>query len=184
MCIGPADECNTIGWEHRNLFHYDYYSHWHRWKKQPVDRLGSAAAEACHEGRLPYTVVASAPCMGSHRFISAIKFQGSQITLAMLDRRYRDYLTCRFDERNSGKVFLSSASYREYRGDCDSVAITEEYTFQEDGAFHFEKHHFQDGALASRTGKMDILWNWEPYPAFGDYDSMLEIKWVCGLGGI
>ena len=166
------------------MFHYDYYSHWHRWKKQPVNHLGCVAAHSCHEGRLPYTVVARAPCMGSHRFISAIKFQGTQITLAMLDRRYRDYLTCQFEERDNGKVFLGAATYREYRGDCDSIAITEEYVFQENGAVHFEKHHFQDGVLASRTGKMDIIWNWEPYPAFGDYDSMLEIKWVCGLGGV
>ena len=122
--------------------------------------------------------------MGSKRFISAIEFQGTQIRLAMLDRQCRDYLTCQFDERGNGKVFLSAATYREYRGDCDSVAITEEYTFQENGAVHFEKRHFQDGVLASRDGKMDVFWNWAPYPTFGDYDSLVEIRWVCGLGEI
>mgnify|MGYP003645579866 CR=1 FL=1 len=102
----------------------------------------------------------------------------------MLDHGYRDYLTCQFEERENENVFLSAATHRAYRGDCDSVAITEEYTFQEGGKAHFEKHHFQDGVLASRTGKMNVLWNWEAYPTFGDYDSMLEIRWVCALGQI
>ena len=81
-------------------------------------------------------------------------------------------------------MFLGAATYREYRGDCNSVAITEEYRFQEDGSVHFEKRHFQDGVLALRCGKMDVLWNWEAYPTFGDYDTLLEIRWVCNLGGI
>jgi len=164
------------------LFDYDYYRHWHRWKKRPVEHLGRSTAHSCHEGRHPYTVVATAPCMGTKGHIAAIAFRGPQIRLAMLDRAYRDYLTCQFEERDNGKVFLGAATFREYRGDCDSVATTEEFTFREDGAVHFEKRHVQDGVLASRDGKVDVLWNWEPYPTFGDYDTLLEIRWVCSLG--
>lgn len=102
----------------------------------------------------------------------------------MLDHRFRDYLTCQFEERDQGNVFVSSATYREYRGESDSVKITEEYAFQEGGSVHFEKRHFQDGVLASRTGKMNVFWNWGSYPTFGDYDTMLEIRWVCCLGEI
>lgn len=166
------------------MFDYEYYNHWHRWKKKPEEHLGRNAAHSRHEARDPYAVLATAPCMGSRKYLASIRFQGAQIVLTMLDDKYRDYLTCHFEERDNGKVFLSAATYRVYRGECDSVAVTEEFTFREDGTVLFEKRHFQDGVLALRTGKMDVLWNWEDYPTFGDYDSMLEIRWVCCLGEI
>jgi len=101
-----------------------------------------------------------------------------------LDRHLRDYLTCRFEARDSEKLFLSSATYHEYRGDSDAVALTEQYDFSEKGTVRFEKYHFQDGPLAARTCKVDVTGNWERYPYFGDYASMVEIRWVCQLSTI
>jgi len=180
--IGPTYRCAVIDRERRRLFEYEYYRHWHRWK--PVDSVGEDAAHSRHEARDPYAVLAMAPCMGSRKYIASIKFQGAQIALTMLDDNYRDYLTCQFEVRDNGKIFLSAATHRAYRGKCDSIAITEDYTFREEGTVLFEKRHFQDGVLALRTGKMDVVWNWENYPSFGDYDTLLEIRWVCNLGEI
>ena len=165
------------------LYNYDYYRLWRRWKKLPLDHLANDDAYRCHRTRRPYTVVVlGRPELGvDHPPSAVIEFRGSHIRMSMLDFRFREYLVCRFQEQDNKRVFLASATYHEFRGQSDSVAITEHYTFQANGGIQFQKYHFQNGVVALRSSKMNMLWNWESYPDFGNYDSMLEIRWVCHL---
>lgn len=106
---------------------------------------------------------------------SYIEFNDSYIGVFFLDDYYRAYLSYHFKEQENGKLFLSQAVYKEYEEETDNLEKTTHFFFEEDGTFKAKERDFVANTVGeTKPKKVDVSVNWEPYPEFGKYESLLN----------
>ena len=95
-----------------------------------------------------------------------------------LDGELREYLEYSFREDKPGQLFLTMLSYREYEDNSDQVRTGTTIISNANGKEFIRRYtRGEDGyTLEETTG--DVSSNWEPYPEFGQYDSISRIdRW-------
>lgn len=151
---------------------YDFYSYWNRWKKQPGDWLDLDAAQFFHDNRRPYTVL-----VGHPQPLSAIHVRKDYIRVVLFDGRLRERVTCVFEARTRGRVFMTTATVQTFRGQSDAFELGECHRVGENGSVVKEEEHFQTGRLDPIASKIDVTRLWAPYPKFGDYEAFFGLYW-------
>jgi len=149
-----------------------YCDGWFRAKKFAPEMWDEAKARAAHSKRQLYTALlgsASAPsCF--------VEVTGNSIGVGFLDALLREYLSYNFQERQPGKLFLSMATHRKFDGDSDKVTWGVTYFFDENGHVAIQEQDLiadEDAdAFISAETFLDVSANWEPYPQFGEYESI------------
>lgn len=152
---------------------YDFYTHWNRWKKQPGDWLGIDAARRLHEARRPYTVLLGrSECPDS-----AVHVREEGVGVVLFDRRLREWVSCHFETREGGMVFMTTATVQTFRGESDAFELRETHRASQDGSVVSERESFQTGRAEPSMSTMDVSRLWAPYPAFGEYEPFFGLYW-------
>lgn len=159
---------------------HEFYSHWLRHKKCPDGWLPLDAARCRHEHRKPYAVLVG----DSVRPAVVLELAGDTVRVVLLDDHLRERMVGTYELRDGDRLFLSEATYQTFRGNSDAFALVETHRFREDGVVVIEERHFQTGFAPPRRITMDVSRNWEDYPAFGDYESILAMHWADHLHGV
>lgn len=159
---------------------HEFYSRWLRGKKCPDGWLPLDAARCRHERRKPYAVVIG----DSARPATVLELAGDFVRIALLDDHHREWMVGIYERRDGDRLFLSEATHQTFRGNSDAFALVETHHFREHGGVVIEERHFQTGVTAPRTFTMDVSRNWEDYPAFGDYESIVAMHWAAHLRGM
>ena len=92
-------------------------------------------------------------------------------------RKYMSYdFTDNFKEINSKKLFLNSMTFWEFKTSTDKINKITNYIFKPDGQFTIvEKNLLTNEQITNNAkGKIDISANWEDYPEFGNYKSLIK----------
>jgi len=73
-------------------------------------------------------------------------------------------------------LFLSQIFFREFQGASDKTVKNANYIFKPDGSLHITEIDFVTNEQLNREAKekIDVSANWEDYPAFGKYDSIIR----------
>jgi len=153
---------------------YTYCKKWFIAKKSPIDIWDINSAEQAHQDQKPYTVLVGdlnqpkcfIELIGSKRYVG----------VEFLDELLRIPLNYQFQERASGSLFLSMATYREFQNDSDVVTNGTSYIFKEDGTVMIENENFSAGTRSTCQSTVDVSGNWEQYPSFGDYSSIIRVE--------
>ena len=143
---------------------------WFRAKKRLTETWDESRARDCHENRQLYVAVLEADS-GPSRFV---EINNDYIGVGFLDALLREYLSFQFQEVEPGRLFLTMATHREFEGDSDKVKCGTTYYFEQDGLVTIESEDFVKKTHSVKETQADVSGNWEPYPAFGQYQSVVR----------
>ncbi|SOE20418.1 hypothetical protein SAMN06298216_0911 [Spirosomataceae bacterium TFI 002] len=102
--------------------------------------------------------------------------------VSFLDEHLRTYMSYDFTNKSEvsmpEKLFLSVVTIWDFKGDSDKVVKITDYKFHTDGKFVIvERDHIKNEQTNSEAkNKIDVSANWEDYPGFGKYDSIIRIE--------
>lgn len=132
-------------------------------------------AKCAHEQRKLYTVL-----FGDIKHPSCF-FQvlDEAVTVGFLDEHLRCPISYGFQEVSPGKLFLSQAHLFIYDDESEIVKSGTHYYFQKDGHLVIEFIEYRNNSVLDETRSLkemqtDVSGNWEPYPEFGKYDSIIR----------
>lgn len=148
-----------------------YGKSWFRAKKCLTLSWSEDAAKAAHEKRQPY----AAAVISSGVVRCFLEVNNDYFGVGFLDDRQREFLSYQFQEIQPGRLFLTMATHREYDGESDHVKAGTTYYFKSDGTITIESEDFDSTQLVTTETKRDVEGNWEHYPNFGEYESVLRI---------
>jgi len=149
-----------------------YSDGWFRAKKRPGELWTPEQARDAYSHRKLYAVVAG-PLTRPHAFI---EFNKDYVGVGFLDKFLRGYLSYSFEEVEPGRLFLTMATHREFDGDYDQVKKGTTYVFKQNGNVVTLTEEFPNGDKTRGETSADVSGNWENYPAFGEYDSLLRTE--------
>ena len=147
-----------------------YTDGWFRAKKRPGERLSDKEAKDLYERRGLHAAVIG-PLDKPRAFI---EFNNDYVGVSFLDDLLREYLSYAFQEVEPGKLFLTRATHRYFDGDSDRVRKGTSYMFKPNGDVTVINEEFPDAGKTQHETTADVSGNWERYPAFGEYDSLLR----------
>jgi len=148
-----------------------YGKSWFRAKKRFTSTWNEEEAKSAHEKRQPY----AAAVISSGVIRCFLEVNNEYFGVGFLDDRQREYLCYQFQEIQPGRLFLTMATHREYDGESDRVKAGTTYYFKPDGRVTIESEDFGSTQLVTTETKRDVEGNWERYPNFGEYESVLRI---------
>lgn len=144
---------------------------WFRAKKRLTETWDEPKARIAHEQRLPYVAV-----VGSAGSIKCfIEANNDYIGVGFLDNAMREFLSYQFQEIEPGRLFLTMATHREFDGDMDRVKSGTTYYFKPNGNVTVETEDFATSQLSTKELQTDVSGNWEAYPVFGNYHSLVRV---------
>lgn len=155
-----------------------YCKSWFRAKKKPIDLWSDKQARKNHEFGEPYTVLVGSNTTPTH-VIDVTKNAG-WVSVGFLDEELREYLLYSFKLLANDQLFLSMAVHREFAlnegegAGFMNVSNGTTYLFNEDGNTVVREERFNPHLLEESETKVDISGNYEPFPAFGDYQSIIR----------
>jgi hypothetical protein len=147
---------------------------WFRAKKCLTETWDESQARKAHDGRQLYVALVgkgSAPsCF--------VEVNNTYIGVGFLDPLLREYLGYTFQECEPGRLFLSTATRRQFEGDSDRVKSGTTYCFKPDGSSSIAWENFVPHSSSFVETRCNVVDNWEPYPVFGQYESIIrENRW-------
>ena len=149
-----------------------YAERWSRWQCRLLSPLEPEEAKVRHAQRKLY----SALLFNGGKPFCFLELNLGGIAVGFLDSNLRDYVVYVFSEEKPGQLFLQRATYREYVGDARGVARADIYYFRSDGRVIVEKNDLLKQTQERAEFTKDLSGNWEPYPEFGQYDSITRLE--------
>jgi hypothetical protein len=151
-----------------------YAERWSDAAGGPVDELGEDEARRRHESGELYVAVLG----GDERpraYVEA-RLEKGFVGVHFLDEDGRNTVTYVFGrEDDDERMFLQRATWRDFAADGE-VARGESYTFKRDGTIYVESKDYVTREASRGEKKDDVSSNWEPVPAFGEYDSIARLE--------
>lgn len=145
---------------------------WFRAKKRLTELWDEKKAKLAHEERKPYVALIEK----SRQIFCFIEANNDYIGVGFLDSAVREFLSYQFQEVEPGRLFLSMATHREFDGATDRVKCGTTYYFKPDGCVTVESEDVVTRQVITKKKMVDVTNNWEPYPNFGDYQSLARIE--------
>lgn len=155
-----------------------YCKKWSIGYKEPVDLWSDKKARKNHESGEPYTVLIGSDTTPSH--VIEVTKKAGWVSVGFLDEELREYLLYSFKLLNNDQLFLSMAVHREFAlhegegAGFMNVSNGTTYLFNEDGHTVVREERFNPHLLEESETKVDISGNYEAFPAFGDYRSIIR----------
>ena len=146
-------------------------------KKKVIDEnlLNEAAKHAHENGLVYYSIVFENE--KPYCFLEVNKGFYRVCFLDELLRKYMSYdFTDNFKEVKADKLFLSSITFWEFEGSTDKMVKITDHIFKPNGSFHMiERDLIANEQIDSEAkNKIDVSSNWENYPEFGRYESLIR----------
>jgi hypothetical protein len=145
-----------------------YGKNWFAAERRMTEIWTEEQAREAHRTRQPYAILLDFDDIPA----CAVEVLDDCINVDFLDHLGREVLTYQFQELEPGRLFLSMAVERTFKYRSDQVARGALYLFWKNGKIVIEDHDFSTMTKTRSEGMKDVSGNWEPYPAFGEYDSI------------
>jgi hypothetical protein len=140
---------------------------------KPIKVLSPEEALELHHERKPYTAVIG----NIERPTCFIEVNNDFLGVSFLDRLLREKLTYQFQEIEPSVLFLTMATYRDFEQESLKIEKGRNYTFSSDGKVRIREEIFAPKySCKTATTIGDIKKNYEKYPSFGDYSSLIKIE--------
>ena len=105
-----------------------------------------------------------------------IEFKRGYVGVEFLDASLRCYLSYTFQEVKPNRLFLTRATHREFDGASDRVKSGTTLYFKQDGGVTIITEDCDSQTHTREETRSDVSGNWEPYPEFGNYDSIVRVE--------
>ncbi|EKC2495357.1 hypothetical protein OOO55_004490 [Salmonella enterica] len=155
-----------------------YCKKWSVGYKEPMNPLSENEAKKKHSRGMPYTALIGSDVKPSH--VIQVTKNAGWISVGFLDEELREYLLYSFKVLDDERLFLSMAVHREFAeiegegAGFMNVSNGTTYLFKEDGHTVIREEHFNPYLLDESETKVDVSGNYETFPAFGNYQSILR----------
>ena len=151
-----------------------YAKSWFRAKKRVTEPWDEARARLAHERKETYVATVYRD-EDLHCFLEIAK---GSVCVGILDELKREYLTYTFQLFQPDKLFLSSARHRKFEGETDNVSYSTIFYFKQEGRVTVAEYDGRTKESSSKESaeKIDLSKNWEDYPEFGKYDSLIRLE--------
>jgi hypothetical protein len=147
-----------------------YAEQWLVLDRKSLNPLTREEAQRRHTSREQYAAVIGEPEAPSH----VVSLAGPWVTASFLDDDRREYLMYSFKELRPGHIFLKQAIYREFDDESAELSIAMIFAFDEKGGIIVERQDRQKGKTETRKAKADPQLNWDRFPEFGAYETLLR----------
>ncbi len=149
----------------------NYCTQWSRHNNRPVDSLTEEQARAAHEEGKLYTVLVG-DRLHPYCFLEFTAFRS--VGVEFLDTALRTYLDYSFQEKRRNELFISMSRRLEFPNDVDLADRATVLYFKTDGQLKIERFKSNPDGIGSKlvdeeSSLVDVTYNWERYPRFGDY---------------
>ncbi|WDM67617.1 hypothetical protein [Xanthomonas cucurbitae] len=145
---------------------------WFRAKKCPTEMWSEDQAKIAHAQGAAYTVIVG-DIDNPYCFLDVTE---KSVGVSFLDRNLRESLLYDFQEIESGKLFLTMATYREFEGDTDRVVSGTSYVFFQDGMVATKREFFNPHKIETARSSADVAGNYSPRPEFGQYSDLIRVE--------
>ena len=136
-----------------------------------VDPLDAEAARERHErGRLYAAILGDPERPWAHL---DVRLEVGYVGVEFLDEQLREDLSYTFSRApdSEGDLFLEQATWRSYDSSGDRFSA-EHYIFEPPNLAHVAKLDYVADEQETSDVETDLAQNWEPVPAFGEYESI------------
>lgn len=153
-----------------------YCRRWNFKRNRPIDPLTEEEARQRDEAGELYSVVVGDPA-APDRIIEVVR--PNHIGVWFFDPQQRQSLNYTFRRAGDGRMFLRNIIRWAYPNDearmLNQCSLIEEIQYEEGGIAHHEVRDKEADEI-KRTSYRDVSLdiNWEPVPAFGDWDSIIR----------
>jgi hypothetical protein len=144
---------------------------WFRAKKHAIEMWTEEQAKAAHDAGQPYTVLVDS----KDKPFCFIEVASNVVNVGFLDEFQREHLVYAFREVDKGRLFLSMATYRQFRDSTDNLAMGETYLFKVDGNVEISRTTFEPRKREVAQNVVDVSGNYEAKPAFGEYEQVIRV---------
>ena len=155
------------------MSHLTYCRGWFRAKKLALEPYTADEARSKHASGDLYCVL-----VGSSEAPAAfLEIAKGFVGVSWLDGNLRETLSYDFHALEPNRVFLTMAVSREFLGGSDQVAKASVYTFSPTGNVAIRREIFLPSHSTEVAESVhDVSGNWDAFPAFGDYSSLLQVE--------
>ncbi len=142
---------------------------WRIRKKKPINIFSREEAQKRHKAQKAYSVVLSE----DKRILYVLDVVKNCVIVNFMNESVTPYLIYDFQLREDGRVFLKGAIFNEFTNGI-KIGFTI-YNFHENGYVVMAKHDLLKNTFEERNGKYNVDCNWDVYPSFGDYSTLLRV---------
>ena len=153
----------------RSIF---YCKSWFRAKERPTEVWTEERAKFAHMNKQNYTALVDS----IDRPYCFLEVADKVVGVGFLDEHLREPLTYAFQELESGKLFLTMATHREFEGETDKVVGGISYIFKGDGTVQMRKEFFNPHRFETAAISADVRTNYSDMPDFGEYSDLIKIE--------
>lgn len=138
-------------------------------RKRAIKPLTKEQAEKYHLAKKPYSVIFTEG--ESIEYI--LDISENDIFVGYMNDNCEKYLTYAFHREKEDDLFLNAVYYHDYDENNIETEILI-FGFETTGQLFMEKRNLLTGDVEEREAKVDISCNWEKFPKFGEYDSLIK----------
>jgi hypothetical protein len=150
-----------------------YGERWLELDREILNPFEEQEARRRYLGRKSSFVVA----LGTDQGKRTVEFDSRFVSVTFFDETGRDFLLYNFKLMPDGRLFLSEAIHSGYATPRDRERTEmHHFAFKPDGVYFASHHDERTGLLTEKTGTADTAPNWEEYPAFGQYERLLDVE--------
>jgi len=149
-----------------------YCKAWFRAKKRPTEVWSDEKARAAHFNKKTYTALIG----DAERPYCFLDVSDGVVGVGFLDALLRESLTYAFQEITPGKLFLTMATYREFKDDTDEVAAASMYIFKPDGTLQITRESFSPHRIETAKSTCDVSGNYSDVPGYGEFDDLIRVE--------
>jgi len=141
-------------------------------KKKNLNGVLEEASRAAHKNRRVYYVT----IYENEEPFCFLEINNDFIGVSFLDEKNREYLNYRFNEVEPNKLFLQKATYWEFDEETGKEKNSTTYRFSIEGDLAIIKTDMRTNESETKKAKnkIDVSKNYEVYPAFGNYESIIR----------
>ena len=146
-----------------------YCMEWSLLKKQPHVILTEQDAKEKYIREGTYVSV----LYENDKVKNVIEIDEMSVTVRFYNDNLENYLLYGFIKKD-GKLFLNTAYHYTYKEGKKVEHIL--FNFKENGEMFIETRDFVTGSVEEKEAIVDVSCNWEPFPAFGDYNGLIRVN--------
>lgn len=147
-----------------------YCSKWSLFKKQPIEIFETEVALKYHNTGKRYSVL----IYKDDNLINVIELDKDGAIVRFLDEDMNIFLLYGFRKKENSKLFLNTAYHYTYKNGIEVEQTL--FNFKDTGELFMEKRNNKSGNVEEREAVVDISYNWEEFPQFGDYFRLIRVE--------
>lgn len=146
-----------------------YCKKWWYARKRPIDTLDEKTAHHNHLCGKDYSVV-----MSQSGVISCVlDVSQNDVFVNFINKEGEKYLTYAFHREKDDDIFLNAVYYHNYENNKETEIMI--FSFKVNGELYMEKRNLIDEDVEEREANVEVSCNWDKYPKFGDYSSLVVL---------